>query len=84
MGGHGYEASKLVRLMGEEMGLGEMLRPVWDPACAWCPGDILGEASRRPQDSRFGAQWEDEDWDRDRKQVGGTDEAIPEGRRGTG
>ena len=54
MGGHGYEASKPVRLMGEETGLGEMLRPVWDPACAWCPGDVLGEASRRPQDEIIG------------------------------
>lgn len=41
MGGHGYGASKLVRL-GEETGLGEILRPIWDPMCAWCPGDIWG------------------------------------------
>lgn len=34
------------------------------PSMCMVAGDASGEASRRPQDSRFGAQWEDEDWDR--------------------
>lgn len=50
--------------------------------CMVLPGDASGRLPGRPQDSRFGAQWEDEDWDRDSKQVGGTDETIPEGKKG--
>lgn len=40
LGGHGYEASKLVRADGRRDWFGEILRPVGDPVCARGPGDI--------------------------------------------